>query len=88
MKFWPTRFILVDEDGDPKYLTVIAERFYAPFENTRLLEMDGDTGLPDYSISRLEQVNIEPTNRCNLECRTCIRNIWDEPLEVISEPNS
>jgi len=28
----------------------------------------------------LAKVYIEPTNRCNLECRTCMRNIWDEPL--------
>jgi MoaA/NifB/PqqE/SkfB family radical SAM enzyme len=30
--------------------------------------------------THLSKVYIEPTNRCNLECRTCIRNIWDEPL--------
>ncbi len=31
-------------------------------------------------ISRLAKVYIEPTNRCNLDCRTCIRNVWDESL--------
>ena len=31
-------------------------------------------------VSHLAKVYIEPTNRCNLECRTCIRNSWDEPL--------
>jgi MoaA/NifB/PqqE/SkfB family radical SAM enzyme len=31
-------------------------------------------------VTRLARVYIEPTNRCNLECRTCIRNSWDEPL--------
>ena len=30
--------------------------------------------------SPLGKVYIEPTNRCNLECRTCIRNTWDESL--------
>ena len=30
-------------------------------------------------VSHLRKVYIEPTNRCNLKCRTCIRNIWDEP---------
>lgn len=30
--------------------------------------------------SYLAKVYIEPTNRCNLECRTCIRRRWDEPL--------
>lgn len=27
----------------------------------------------------LKKVYIEPTTRCNLECKTCIRNVWDEP---------
>ena len=31
-------------------------------------------------VTHLRKVYIEPTNRCNLECRTCIRNIWDEPI--------
>jgi bifunctional DNA-binding transcriptional regulator/antitoxin component of YhaV-PrlF toxin-antitoxin module len=31
-------------------------------------------------VSHLAKVYIEPTNCCNLECRTCIRNSWDEPL--------
>jgi MoaA/NifB/PqqE/SkfB family radical SAM enzyme len=31
-------------------------------------------------VTHLAKVYVEPTNRCNLECRTCIRNGWDEPL--------
>ena len=31
-------------------------------------------------VTHLSKVYIEPTNACNLECRTCIRNIWDEPI--------
>ena len=30
-------------------------------------------------VTRLAKVYIEPTNRCNLECRTCIRHGWNEP---------
>lgn len=29
-------------------------------------------------ISQLAKVYIEPTNRCNLSCRICVRNIWNE----------
>jgi MoaA/NifB/PqqE/SkfB family radical SAM enzyme len=29
---------------------------------------------------QLAKVYIEPTNQCNLDCRTCIRNVWKEPL--------
>ncbi len=31
-------------------------------------------------ISHLAKVYIEPTSHCNLTCRTCIRNTWDEPM--------
>jgi MoaA/NifB/PqqE/SkfB family radical SAM enzyme len=27
---------------------------------------------------------VEPTNRCNLGCRTCIRNTWDEPMGTMA----
>ena len=29
-------------------------------------------------VTQLAKVYIEPTNRCNLSCRTCVRNTWDE----------
>jgi MoaA/NifB/PqqE/SkfB family radical SAM enzyme len=35
-------------------------------------------------ITHLAKVYIEPTNACNLECRTCIRNVWDEPIGRMS----
>ncbi|MDE3091314.1 MAG: radical SAM protein, partial [Chloroflexota bacterium] len=31
-------------------------------------------------VSQLAKVYIEPTNRCNITCVTCMRNIWDEQL--------
>jgi len=30
-------------------------------------------------VTLLKKLYIEPTNQCNLTCRTCIRNTWDEP---------
>lgn len=39
------------------------------------------SGLAFYpSLGHLKKVYIEPTNRCNLECRTCIRHSWTEAL--------
>lgn len=35
-------------------------------------------------ITQLSKVYVEPTNRCNLECRTCLRNVWDESLGQMS----
>lgn len=31
-------------------------------------------------IDRLSRLYVEPTNRCNLDCRTCMRHGWEEPL--------
>lgn len=30
-------------------------------------------------VRHLAKVYVEPTNRCNLTCRTCVRNAWDAP---------
>ncbi len=32
----------------------------------------------------VHKVYLEPTTRCNLNCRTCVRNVWDDPLEDMS----
>ncbi|HEX3051877.1 MAG TPA: radical SAM protein [Aggregatilineaceae bacterium] len=37
------------------------------------------------AVTRVAKVYIEPTNCCNLNCRTCIRNVWDEPLGLMNE---
>lgn len=36
------------------------------------------------NIHSLSKLYIEPTSRCNLNCVTCIRNTWDEPLGSMS----
>jgi MoaA/NifB/PqqE/SkfB family radical SAM enzyme len=33
-----------------------------------------------WPLSQLREVYIEATSRCNLSCRTCMRNAWDEPM--------
>ena len=35
--------------------------------------------LPD-----VRKLYIQPTTRCNLHCRTCIRNAWDTPEDEMS----
>lgn len=51
----------------------------APGARLEVREIDGRLQIrPDiHSLSRLY---IEPTSRCNLSCRTCIRNTWNEPM--------
>jgi MoaA/NifB/PqqE/SkfB family radical SAM enzyme len=36
------------------------------------------------NIHSLNRLYIEPTSRCNLACRTCIRNTWEEPAGDMS----
>jgi len=31
----------------------------------------------------LTRVYVEPTNACNLSCRTCVRNSWSEPTGLM-----
>jgi Fe-coproporphyrin III synthase len=33
----------------------------------------------------VRKVYLEPTTRCNLHCRTCVRNVWEEPLADMSQ---
>jgi MoaA/NifB/PqqE/SkfB family radical SAM enzyme len=35
--------------------------------------------------ARLAKLYIEPTNECNLNCRTCVRNVWQEPMGKMSD---
>jgi MoaA/NifB/PqqE/SkfB family radical SAM enzyme len=46
--------------------------------NTREGFRDPGNGIPE--IDRLARVYVEPTNRCNLDCRTCMRQGWEEGL--------
>ena len=48
------------------------------------VERKADSLLLRCPVTHLRKVYIEPTNRCNLDCRTCIRNVWDEPLGQMS----
>jgi MoaA/NifB/PqqE/SkfB family radical SAM enzyme len=36
-------------------------------------------------LNQLKKVYIEPTSWCNLDCITCVRNIWDEELGRMSD---
>jgi MoaA/NifB/PqqE/SkfB family radical SAM enzyme len=54
-------------------------------KGTKILVKTKADGLYLYQpVTRLSKVYIEPTNRCNLECRTCMRNVWEESLGEMS----
>jgi MoaA/NifB/PqqE/SkfB family radical SAM enzyme len=35
-------------------------------------------------VTQLAKLYLEPTNRCNLDCVTCVRNVWEETLGQMS----
>jgi len=35
-------------------------------------------------VSQLAKVYVEPTDLCNLECVTCARNVWEEPMGMMA----
>ena len=83
MKFNPTRFAVVDKDGNLKFPPEIKDTLCL----TPGTILAVNIGINEVQILRssdhLARVYIEPTNRCNLECLTCIRNVWDEPLGMM-----
>ncbi len=42
--------------------------------------------MQDRSSDPLTKIYVEPTNRCNLSCVTCIRHSWDESFENMEWP--
>ena len=40
--------------------------------------------IPERAADPLTKIYVEPTNRCNLCCLTCIRHSWDESFEDIA----
>src|SRR5512136_3098812 len=49
------------------------------------LDEDAFGGFLHRPVTQLAKVYIEPTSRCNLACRTCIRNNWEEQQGDMSE---
>ncbi len=44
------------------------------------MTLEGDNLVLLPNIHSLAKVYIEPTSKCNLSCKTCIRNTWKEPM--------
>jgi MoaA/NifB/PqqE/SkfB family radical SAM enzyme len=75
----------VDQDGRLVFPPEIAARFGIKPE----IEVYLDEGSNEIRLLRptthLAKVYIEPTNLCNLDCRTCMRNVWGEPSGAMSD---
>ncbi len=51
------------------------------------VRIDEDTNVVrlHWPATHLAKVYVEPTNRCNIACRICVRNTWDVELGQMSE---
>lgn len=75
----------VNAQGDLVIPHEVAERFgLAPGARVRL-EDDTNHVRLHRPVTHLAKVYIEPTIYCNLDCRTCIRNVWNEEMGSMTE---
>ena len=74
---------------DQKRPFLIPERVAAQYGITRRSEIIADNEQNVLSLrptaDLLAKLYIEPTSNCNLHCRTCIRNSWDEPTGMMDK---
>lgn len=63
---------------------VVKQLGIAPGDEIRI-EPNGQGYHVHPSVNRLKRVYVEPTNKCNLNCSTCMRNVWDTPYGHMSE---
>ncbi len=80
-RYW----VRVDETGKLEIPLAVAERFGLRAGEQTILEENGRELILYRPVTFLERVYIEPTNVCNLHCRTCVRNVWDEAAGFMNE---
>ena len=77
--------VTVDEAGLLLLPAELSERWQLnPGDKLDLVEQANALEL-NHPVHQLARVYLEPTNECNLECSTCMRNVWDEAPGYMSE---
>ena len=75
----------VDEQGRLIFPAEVATQFGLQPGSKFRLENGGNRIQMHRPVTHLTKVYIEPTDQCNIACRTCIRNSWDENLGRMSK---
>jgi len=79
-------FFYVQADGEGRLvLSPELASHYGVKPGLRIHFEESSEGVRIHFPARLAKLYIEPTNQCNLDCRTCIRNVWNEPMGKMSE---
>lgn len=77
-------YLSLDAEGRLEFPGGLAEYGLAP--GLRMYAQAGEKGLAlRWPVDTLQRVYVEPTNTCNLGCRTCVRHVWEEPLGIMSQ---
>lgn len=85
MKLSKQYMAVVDESGRLKLPEELKTAYGLEAGAKVMLRQAGGEIWLERPVSNLARVYIEPTNQCNLDCLTCMRNVWDEPLGMMSE---
>jgi MoaA/NifB/PqqE/SkfB family radical SAM enzyme len=80
----PTIRVRLDEQGHLVLPPELMERFGFTDGAAVRVEERGDAITFGRTSASLARVYLEPTTVCNLQCRTCIRNVWDEAPGMMS----
>ena len=76
--------VRLDDQGHLVLPPDLVERFGLVDGAVVSVEERGDAITLGRSSASLARIYVEPTTLCNLFCRTCIRNVWDEPPGLMS----
>jgi MoaA/NifB/PqqE/SkfB family radical SAM enzyme len=85
MNFKPTLWGEVDEQGRLIVPADIAAQFGLQPGVVFRLENGSNRIQLHRPVTHLNKIYVEPTDKCNLTCRTCIRNGWDKELGHMRE---
>lgn len=80
-----TSFLTTDEQGRLIIPAELAARLHLEPGQPVTLTQDAAGLHIEPSVDHLGRVYLEPTNICNFDCSTCMRNAWDEALGSMSE---
>ena len=79
------KYLEVDRDGRLKIPAHLASRYgIKPLTRVYIDELNNGLYLLR-PTTHLAKLYLEVTNRCNLKCRTCVRNAWSEPTGMMSK---
>jgi len=76
--------LFMDEQGRLKLPEEILRQWGITPDTKLTISQTSEGLLLQRDDPQLSRLYIEPTNACNLNCRTCVRNSWNEPIGMMN----